>query len=362
MKHLVFICLVSLVVVAGCSRNEEEGAKLVSPPFPPAEIAGAYAALVEKPDATRVFLLGDAAKRLAPYFECAGVRPVFSPSGKFDIIVVACGEMSIESCGKVASLLTEKGVMVWLMDVAEMTTAGFRSRLRTFDFPTFHLWMPEETRWVLVGRKTAQRIKLSSMLDLFAREKAFADLAKGHCETLPELFASYVGGRADVMPAFSFLDPKAVIRPENFVTRDIPAFEWISSEGVEEDIARHVFADMRSMQNVRRLVFEGNRLAAAAVDKKGEEAAIDVWARAALRNPNDLLLLGRINRLERNARGFLEVGRVLQAMKCYETIVLIRPNDPVAVHNFGMCLKKIGKLDMAEKVLARAKKLKELKK
>ena len=71
------------------------------------------------------------------------------------------------------------------------------------------------------------------------------------------------------------------------------------------------------------------------------------------------MLLERIENLNRNAKGFLAVGKVLQAMKCYETIVLIRPNDAVAVHNFGMCLKKIGKLDLAEKVLAKAKKLAE---
>ena len=76
-----------------------------------------------------------------------------------------------------------------------------------------------------------------------------------------------------------------------------------------------------------------------------------------MRNPNDPLLLERIDNLNRNAKGFLAVGRLLQAMKCYETLVLIRPNDAVAVHNFGMCLKKLGKLDMAEQVLARARLL-----
>ena len=57
--------------------------------------------------------------------------------------------------------------------------------------------------------------------------------------------------------------------------------------------------------------------------------------------------------------GKLHWGNYFGAMKCYETVVLIRPNDAVAVHNFGMCLKKIGKLDLAEKVLAKAKKLAE---
>lgn len=361
MRFFFILFLTAVFAVTGCSR-QTEAPKSENPIFPPAEVARVYIALVEKPDATRVLLLGPEAKRLSPYFEHAGVRPSFSLDGRFDIIVVSCGEMSVESCAKAASHLTENGVMVWLTDVRETTVATFRSRIRAFAFESLHLWVPEEMQWVLVGRKTPRRIKMSAMLDLFVREQAFGDLAKGRCAALPELFASYVGGRDDIMPAFVFLNTKDFVRPENFVTREVPSFDWVSTEGMDAEIARGVLSEMRSMQIVRRIVFEGNRLAAAAVDKKGEEAATDAWARAALRNPDDLLLLERISRLERNAKGFLEVGRVLPAMKCYETIVLIRPNDPAAVHNFGMCLKKIGKLDLAEQVLARAKKLEEAKK
>jgi len=357
-KTIVAVLAVVLLAVTGCSRKEES--RLPDLPVSvPIDVANAYIALVEKPDATRVFLLGRQAKRLAPYFERAGVRPCFSLDGTFDLIVVSCGGMSAESCAKVAAHLTENGVMSWLMDMREATAADFRAGIRAFSFETIHLWMPGETRWVLVGRKTPRRIKLAAMLDLFTRERAFEDLARGRCGMLPELFASYVGNRGDIMPAFAFVGLKEIVRPENFITREIPSLDWISTEGMDADIAKGVLADMRSMQVVRRLVLEGNGLAAAATDKKGEEAATDVWAKAALRNPNDLFLLERISRLERNARGFLEVGKVLPAMKCYETIVLIRPNDPVAVHNFGMCLKRIGKLDLAEKVLARAKKLQE---
>ena len=111
------------------------------------------------------------------------------------------------------------------------------------------------------------------------------------------------------------------------------------------------------MQVVRRLLLEGNMLAAKAKDKKGEEAAIDCWARAALRNPSDPMLRERIENLKRNAKGFLALNKVLQALKCYETIVLITPNDAAAVYNFGACLMKIGKRDMAEEVLKRGKEL-----
>ena len=71
---------------------------------------------------------------------------------------------------------------------------------------------------------------------------------------------------------------------------------------------------------------------------------------------DDLFVLERLDRLARNARGFLEVGKVLQALKCYETMVLIRP-DAANVRAFGTCLKRIGKLDLAEKVLKRADEL-----
>ena len=44
-------------------------------------------------------------------------------------------------------------------------------------------------------------------------------------------------------------------------------------------------------------------------------------------------------------------------MKCYETIILVNPKDAVAIHNFGLCLRKIGKSELAEKVLERAREL-----
>ena len=37
--------------------------------------------------------------------------------------------------------------------------------------------------------------------------------------------------------------------------------------------------------------------------------------------------------------------------------MLITPNDAAAVYNFGACLMKIGKRDMAEEVMKRGKEL-----
>ena len=237
------------------------------------------------------------------------------------------------------------------LDVSDMTADAFRRELDAYRGKDVHLWMPGERDWLLVCRAETNRTSLAQAMDFFA--------ADTNCTTsVPEVFASYVGTRDDVIPAFRSVLEGMVV-PEWFVTEDVPKLDWLDASGVDEDIAKATLAEIRSAQVVRRLFLQGRMQAARAEDKKGEELATETWAKAALRNPHDPMLLERIEVLNRNARGFLETGKIVQAMKCYETLVLIRPSDAAAIHNFGMCLKKIGKLDLAEKVLKRAEKLAE---
>jgi len=104
----------ALLLVAGCSREEAPARPEADLDFGPVAVSCAYIALVEKPDAARVFLLGDQAKRLAPYFERAGVRPVSdlrlgpSPStlpaaaavGRNDPCPCGSGKKYKKCCGK----------------------------------------------------------------------------------------------------------------------------------------------------------------------------------------------------------------------------------------------------------------------
>ena len=236
-----------------------------------------------------------------------------------------------------------------VVDVSGMSAADFRRELEAFPGKDVHVWMPGEKDWLLIGNFATNAVPLAKAMEEFA--------ADPKCMTsVAEVFASYVGTREDLMPAFAS-NLKGNVVPEWFVTKDVPEIRWLDVSGIDADILKVTLSEIRSVQVVRRELLRGNMLAARAKDKKGEEAATEAWAKVALRNPSDPMLLERIENLNRNAKGFLEVGKVLQAMKCYETIVLIRPNDAVAVHNFGMCLKKIGKLDLAEKVLKRAEKL-----
>ena len=236
-----------------------------------------------------------------------------------------------------------------VLDVRRMSAADFRRELESFPGKDVHVWMPGEKDWLLVGNMSTNPVSLAKAMDAFA--------ADTNCTmSVAEVFASYAGTRENILPAFERKLEGEVV-PEWFVSKEIPEIKWIDVSDVDEDILKTTLSEIRSVQVMRRELLRGNMLAAKATDKNGEEAATEIWAKVALRNSNDPMLLERIDRLNRNAKGFLEVGKALQAMKCYETIVLIRPNDAAAIHNFGMCLMKIGKRDMAEKVLKRAEKL-----
>lgn len=236
------------------------------------------------------------------------------------------------------------------LDVAGLTAKEVKAEFAKFRHPeSTHLWMPGEQSWLLVERASTNAVPLDVVMEAVATD--------GACTlAFPEIFASYVGTLAEVMPAFEAeLIGEAV--PEWFVTKEIPNLEWITNGEVDEDIAELVRHEIRSMQVIRRLVLEGNMLSREAKDKAGEEAATEKWAAAFLRNPHDPILQDRLIFLERNARGFVEVGKVLQAMKCYETIILINPKDAAAVRNFGHCLRNIGREDMAKEVLKHAEEL-----
>ena len=236
-----------------------------------------------------------------------------------------------------------------IFDARGKTAADFRRALESLPGKTRHVWMPGTDRWFLVGHLATNRVSLAAALD----ELADVETAKF---SLSELFASYVGTAEDVLPAFSS-ELKGDIVPEWFVSKEIPALDWLDTAGIDADILAPLMTDIRSKQVIRRQVLEGNMLAAAATDKPSEEKAAQKWANAYLHNPRDPMLLERLEILDRNARGFLSVGKVVQAMKCFETMILIAPGNAAAVHNFGQCLMKIGRVDLASNVLERAEVL-----
>lgn len=359
----VLVCVALLLVVAGCGNDGGDDAKKTKAEpeessFRPVKITTACIAAIEKPTATRVLLVDDKAETFRPFFSSFGVICVSNEEAaaesKFDIVFLA-GRADSEKLSAALGRTGETGVLAWRLAVKDMSAADFKTAVESFPCEAAHLWMPSAEEWVFVGRRSHRKLKLDAMMDVFSREVAFEALAEAKATALSDVFASYVGNLDGLSGAFASTNLSVVVRPEFFVTKDIPPLDWVTRGDVDEDIYKATLAEIRSMQVVRRLVIEGDLLAA---DGKADDAT-EVWARAMLRNPRDPMLLDRLDKLSRNAEALLAVGNVAAAAKCYETMVVINPTDASAVLKYGMSLRRLGKKEMSDQVLKRAGELRK---
>lgn len=356
MKKIVLVgmaAIMVLIVVVACRcllSGAEDSRRRESKAFRCVRTVSVYAALVENPTAARVLVLGDTVGDYSGFFEHAGLVCETEPKGEFDIVFVS-GNVSPRMVKAARKVLAPDGAWAECIDAREMKASVFKTRLQALPYECVHVWMPGEKDWVLVGRKADARPRLEDMMDLFAREGAFDDLAVAQCNTLPVAFASYAGTREDMLPAFSGED--ALVEPENFVTREVAPVDWIDCDAVDADIRDGALREMRSMQIVRRIVLVGDMQAG----RHDEEKSAEVWARAALRNPGDTILVERLERLSVNAQAFLKLGKAAMAARCYDTMAQVRPDDPMPVYNYALCMQQLGKADIAELAFKRAKEL-----
>lgn len=359
-------CLAIALFVAGCGKDSaDEEAKPAEEPeertYRPVKIAAACIAAIEKPAAAKTLLADEKAEDfrqfLSPFgFVCVS-NVESSAESRYDMVFLA-GRAGAEALRSAYSKVGESGVLVWRLDVKDMPAATFKECVESFPCPDAHLWMQSVDEWTIVGRRTPRKIRMDAMMDVFAREEAFEVLAEAKATALSDVFACYVGNLSDTADAFKAGDLSVNVRPEFFVTKDIPSLDWVSRGDVDEDIYRDTLAEIRSMQVVRRLVIQGDLTAAKGGDENAD-AATEMWSRAFKRNPRDPMLLDRLDRLARNAGSLLRIGNVAAAAKCYETMVVINPSDASAVFNYGICLRRLGKKEMSNQVLERARELRK---
>jgi len=215
------------------------------------------------------------------------------------------------------------------------------------------VWMPGEFDWLVTWPADGCRISLSDFMDRYAALENADELAKAGCDSVPAVFASYVGTVLDVRPAFAQLAPDEMVVPELFVTKTLPVLDNFDFGGLDDDVKQKLKDEIRSRQNVRRVILEG-----CIHSRKGEkEAAVAAWARAAKRHANDTMLVERLDHLRTNGEVFYKLGKAAMAAQCYDVMAQIRPNDPVPVFNYGVCAQRLGRADLAEKAFERARKL-----
>lgn len=255
-----------------------------------------------------------------------------------------------EACALVSNVIDTvvhvfaKGGDFIRLDVRKTTCREFENLLKDVS-PAATLWTPGEGDWLIIGAENGCSNTLENVMDVFADEATVY--------SLPEVFANCVGTVGEIRPAFAVLDPEDGVVPELFVSKDVPDFGWLTDGEIDADIAKRTRQEMRSMQVVRRVVLEGNMLSR----QQKEDESIAKWTNAYRRTPNDTLLRERMDHLLRNAEVFYKVGKYGMACKCYETLIRIKPDDYVAVVNYGHCLKALGKKEMSAAVFKKAETL-----
>lgn len=352
------LALLALLAAGACWYYlSRDGKTVVAGPaeeyqYKPLKTISAHLAMLEKPDACRVLVLGETGEDFRPFFEHAKLKCLAKDeAGRYDIVFV--GGKPDRAWADIVARVGTSGVLAWTINVSGTSAAEFKAMLEAFPCEQTHLWMPGENEWLLVGRVKPARLKLDAMLELFSDDDAFIDLVRAQCESLPELFASYVGNRDDILPAFVG-DLSMPVRPEFFVTRDIKELDWVSKGDVDDDIFATIRSEIRSMQFVRRMILEGNMLART---PEGMDAALDKWSAAVIRNPRDPMMMDRLYRLAVNAKAFQNVGNLKGAAKCYETMISIRPKDAAALAAYADCMKALGQKEISEQAAKKAEEL-----
>lgn len=340
------------------ARAAEAAAALV---FPPLRTIAAHIALLEKPDARRVYLADAGAAAFRTPFAHAGLvcdgAGGAPDAGRYDIVLVT--ESSPRRWRAALARVSENGVLAWALDARGMTAAAFKAALEAFPCPAFHFWMPSENAWLVVGRRTPRWLKLSAVLELFGRaDAAMEDLAAAECEAVSDLFASYVGSREEVMGAFAQGDLRQEVRPEVFVSAELPTLDWITND-VDEDIFLATGEAFNRVQAARRLVLEGAMRArdVAGHPGSGLDAMLEKWKAATALNAHDPMMLDRLHRLQINAWTMERVGNFKGAANCYEMMLVLRPRNAEALKGYSRCLRFLGQGDFANELIKKAQEI-----
>ena len=328
--------------------------KMLKPALPKFGIlrtVGAYIAMVERPDATHVFLADSEAERYKPVFEKAGLKCTTTSGLKgdrrFDIVFAGAAPKGGD-WSNLTERLNGRGLLACALDVRKTTAAEFKSIMDGFPSPEPHLWMPGDRDWLVTGRAEASRLKMSALLDFFSQSDRLinVDAEEAGCGSVQELFASYVGTRKDVDPAFASGDMSVLVRPEFFLAKEIPDLAWIVPDDMDEDIVFSLAEQIRRMQTVRRKIVEGSVLS----DNGKVDDAIAAWSAANVSNPHDPMLLDRLYQLVVNARAFMNFGKTAEAAQCYDTYFAIRPEDLPVAEEFANALAAMRRTEESKRV------------
>ena len=275
---------------------------------------------------------------------------------------------------RLAGLRAEGGLVALHVDMRRLSLGRLKSVLADFRdaFGPYFLWCIGANDYVVTS---AVELTADSLYERFADEKVAEAFASTGIYSPADVFACYVGRDVDVEPALQKVSAAgrtsvtwkearkaleslsakdaAYVRPGLLTPYYIPPVPWFKRGDAEPAVFAETTNALKVVQAARREFLAG-------FDDIGEGIstnALERWATAAKVSPRDPVLCGLVDVVDLKGRQFLQVGNVKGALGCYEKLLLIRPKDVAIVHNYGVCLKKGGQMEMAAQVFARAVEL-----
>lgn len=251
------------------------------------------------------------------------------------------------------------------IDTRFETAAMVKRRLAAYreKYGSWRLWCVGLNDYVVTpgGARTAD-FYFDAFLD-----DSIADLAAQISILSPaDLFASYVGTDRDLSGALDQIDDaispldqfrlpfpegeRLALRASDITPVEPVEPSWLAPGTVEEDLFTPFTNRIDALRRARVTTLEGY-LSAARSDSTN---AVALWAESAKINPDDPILMNLGDILDMDARRYLAIGNVNGALNCYENRAEIFPDDVATIHNFGVCLKKAGKSDVALRAFKRA--------
>ena len=340
-------------------------------------------AMFLNPSAQSARVVGTEAAFYRKPFETAGVKVLEGVDGApADIVLVATKPDWLtgtdfptgDAWRRLAGLRAKGGLVALHIDMRRLALGRLKGILAEFraTFGPYFMWCIGANDYVVTS---ATGLTADKLYDLFAGEKASEAFAETSIYTPSDVFACYMGRDVEIEPGLQKV-PVAVrktvtwkearqeletlsakdvsyVRPGVLTPYYIPPMPWFTKGDAEPDVFADTTNAMKVVQAARREFLAGFDDISEGVSTN----AIERWAVAAKVNPRDPVLCGLVDVVDLKGRQLLGVGNVNGALGCYEKLLLIRPNDAAIVHNYGVCLKKGGQMEMAAQVFARAVEL-----
>ena len=338
-------------------------------------------AMLLKPSAQSVRVVGAEATFYRKPFDSAGVQVLDATNTvtTAEIVLVASQPdwlkgtdfPTADDWSRIVGMRAPGGLVALHVDARRLSRGRLKGILAEYRAAVgpYLLWCIGAHDYVVTG---AADVSADKVYDLFTNEKVSEALAASGIYTPSDVFTCYMGRDTEIEPALKDITAAerqtvswkearesvgelsekdaAFVRASVLTPYYIPPMPWFRQGDAEPEVFARTTNAIACVQAARREFLAGFDDIGLGISTN----AIARWTAAAKVSPRDPLLRGLVDVVDLKGRQFLRAGNVNGALGCYEKLLLICPEDAALVHNYGLCLKKGGQLEMAAKVFARA--------